>query len=589
MDELLNKAAEKMGMPPSLAKRSAQARADKEGITLEAVLAEWAGEQPSADAVDEAATPAETTDAAALDSPNEGADSPPAATSAPDPVPSAPAEAAGAPTSVSTEYLVGLAAASKRMPEKLVRSSAEARARNAGTSIDSVLATWAGVDLDDLRARAEAGLDLPIAERPGQPTATPAPETPESADAAEPEPEVAPAAEQAATPPAAAAAASMSMDELLEKVAEAKGMPVPIAKRSAEARAKKTGEPLEAVLAEWAGVDPASVGGSTDAATPQPEPADASAEPTAASSADSPPAPAAATMSMDELLEKVAEAKGMPVPIAKRSAEARAKKTGEPLEAVLAEWAGIDPATIGAPSGAATPQPEAQASTPAEPATQRDDAPAADDVEVIAAAATGRSDGAEGDRTELAVSSRRGGYPTWLAAAFIIIPLLAVTYILVSPNGPDCGTAGQLNIDPATGLAVNCDGSEYGSSTVDYLSMGAGIYAQCAACHGADGGGGVGPAFAGGAVLATFPACTDHVVWVTLGTANFPDPTYGATNKPVGGGGVMPGYDGVLTPEQIAAVSLYERVAFGGQDRATAEIDCGLVEAVDETVEASQP
>jgi mono/diheme cytochrome c family protein len=172
--------------------------------------------------------------------------------------------------------------------------------------------------------------------------------------------------------------------------------------------------------------------------------------------------------------------------------------------------------------------------------------------------------------------------------------LLAVTYILVSPNGPDCGTAGQLKVDPATGLAVNCDGSEYGGSSVDFFAQGAGIYAQCAACHGANGGGGVGPAFTGGAVLATFPACTDHVVWVTLGTANFPDPTYGATNKPVGGGGLMPGYEGALTEEQIASVSLYERVAFGGQPLEEAEIDCGLVEGEgdgteggDEMVEAT--
>ena len=110
----------------------------------------------------------------------------------------------------------------------------------------------------------------------------------------------------------------------------------------------------------------------------------------------------------------------------------------------------------------------------------------------------------------------------------------------------------------------------------------------------ANGGGGVGPAFTGGAVLATFPACTDHVVWVTLGTANFPDPTYGATNKPVGGGGLMPGYEGALTEEQIASVSLYERVTFGGQPLEEAEIDCGLVEGEgdgteggDEMVEAS--
>lgn len=58
----------------------------------------------------------------------------------------------------------------------------------------------------------------------------------------------------------------MSMDELLEKVAEVKGMPAPLAKRSAEARAKKTGEPVEAILAEWAGVEPASVATSSTAA-----------------------------------------------------------------------------------------------------------------------------------------------------------------------------------------------------------------------------------------------------------------------------------------------------------------------------------
>ncbi len=585
MDELLNKAAEKMGMPPALAKRSAQARADKEGISLEAVLAEWAGED-AGEGTDEPTGPAAGMDAAALDSPNEGADSPPAATAAPDPVPSNTPAPQSAPTEVSTEYLVGLAAASKRMPEKLVRSSADARARNAGTSIDSVLATWAGVDLDDLRARADAGLELPVAERPGQPVAT-TPQTPATADAAEPEPAEAPTAERAAAP-AAVAAAAMSMDELLEKVAEAKGMPAPIAKRSAEARAKKTGEPLEAVLAEWAGIDPATVGGAATEGASQPEQPEA---PTAQATPPSAGAPAAAAaMSMDELLEKVAEAKGMPAPIAKRSAEARAKKTGEPLEAVLAEWAGVDPATVGAPSGGTSAtSSDVQTSPPVEPAAQRDEPTAADDVEVIAASATVQADEPGGDRTEELAAPRRGRYPTWLAAAFIIIPLLAVTYILVSPNGPDCGTAGQLNIDPATGLAVNCDGSEYGSSSVDYLSMGAGIYAQCAACHGADGGGGVGPAFTGGAVLATFSACTDHVEWVTLGTANFPEPTYGDTNKPVGGVGLMPGYDGVLTPEQIAAVVLYERVAFGGEDRTEAEIDCGLVEVEDETVEASQP
>lgn len=41
----------------------------------------------------------------------------------------------------------------------------------------------------------------------------------------------------------------------------------------------------------------------------------------------------------------------------------------------------------------------------------------------------------------------------------------------------------------------------------------------------------------------------------------------------------MPGFEGVLTPEEIAAVVLYERVAFGGQPLPDAESDCGLTGA----------
>ena len=161
----------------------------------------------------------------------------------------------------------------------------------------------------------------------------------------------------------------------------------------------------------------------------------------------------------------------------------------------------------------------------------------------------------------------------------MLIPLLAVVYILVSPNGPDCGSGGQLGIDPVTGEAVNCDGSEYGVVSVDNFSAGGALYQQCVACHSDNGSGGVGPAFTSGAILVTFPSgsCSDHVEWVTLGTAGWPEPTYGATDKAVGGVGLMPGFGTSLTEEQITQVSLYERVAFGGQDLDEAEADCGLV------------
>ncbi len=566
MDELLNKAAAKMGMPPALAMRSAEARATKEGTTVEAVLAEWAGEDTS------------TGDAAPEDAAAVVASEADVPTDAPEP--SEP-PASAAPSEVTSDYLVQLAAHAKRMPPKLVRSSAEARARNSQTDVDVVLATWAGYDLDDLRERAAAGNLPAVAPQ----ISTPATPTPAPQPTADPAPAAAAETEPAAPSPAApiaAAAAAMSVDELLDKAAAAKGMPAPLAKRSAQARATKEGTTLEAVLAEWAGVDPTVVSSApaatSEAAAPEPASAPAAA----------PVVSAAAAMSVDELLDKAAAAKGMPAPLAKRSAQARATKEGTTLEAVLAEWAGVDP-TVVSSAPAATSEAPVAAEAPADP---QPPAPS-DDVEVIEASAGGTA--AEPlDPGDAPMRPRRSGYPTWLAAAFVIIPLLAVTYILVSPNGPDCGTAGQLKVDPVTGLAVNCDGSEFGGSSVDFFSQGAGIYAQCAACHGANGGGGVGPAFTGGAVLATFPACTDHVVWVTLGTANFPDPTYGATNKPVGGGGLMPGYEGALTEEQIASVSLYERVTFGGQPLEEAEIDCGLVEGEgdgteggDEMVEAS--
>ena len=92
-------------------------------------------------------------------------------------------------------------------------------------------------------------------------------------------------------------------------------------------------------------------------------------------------------------------------------------------------------------------------------------------------------------------------------------------------------------------------------------------------------------------MLATFPvdSCSDHVEGVTLGTANWPEATYGATNKPVGGSGaVMPGFEGTLDPEEIAAVALYERVAFGGQDLDAALADCGLGEGGDAAMEGME-
>ncbi|MEN8238571.1 MAG: cytochrome c [Actinomycetota bacterium] len=458
MDELLQQVAEKRGMPASLVERSAQAKADKTGTTLEAVLRAWAGEAGEQESAEPAADEASPAPAIESDAEAESSD--------------------GEPAVVTTDYLVQLAADAKRMPPRLILTSAQARATHSGVSLDDVLAGWAGVDLEDLKTRAS-----------------------------EPEP---PASEPAAPAPAQSA--------------------------------------------------------------PEPPPAPAAA----------PVAVAAAALTMDQLLEKVAEVKGMPASLAKRSAEARSKKTGESVEAVLQDWAGIEPAAVSeapAPAGAA---PEA----PAAPAAVEDDESGAEDVEIIEATPLDVSDVPETDDEP---SAKRGRYPIWLAAAFVLIPLLAVAYILVSPNGPDCGSGGQLGVDPVSGEAVNCDGSEYGVVTVDNFAAGGSIYQQCVACHSDNGSGGVGPAFTSGAILATFPAgsCSDHIEWVAVGTSGWPESTYGATEKAVGGAGLMPAFGASLTEDQIAQVALYERVAFGGQDLADAEADCGLASSEEIAGEAS--
>ena len=473
MDELLKKVAEIRGMPASLVERSAQARADKTGATLEEVLTEWAG----GDAAGSSAAPEE-------------APSPEPAAEAAVPAEPTPAEPEGAaktvPSEITLDYLITLASDAKRMPPKLIQSSAEARAQHSGTSVESVLAGWAGVDLDELREQA----------------ASPATEEPD---------------------------------------------PEPVA------------------------VEPAA---------PAEEPAPAAAAPVVAAAA------ATAAITLDELLDKVAEAKGMPASLSKRSAEARAKKTGEPLEAVLLDWAGLAPDTVVASGAAAPAAPAAEAEEPSAPAEAPSEPESeATEIEVIEGDAP---DPLPDDAVDEPVGTTSSRYPVWLAAAFVIIPLLAVVYILVAPDGPDCGTGGQLLVDPSTGNAVNCDGSAYGTSVVDNFAEGAAVYAQCVACHSSDGSGGVGPAFSGGAVLATFPSgsCNEHIEWVTLGTGGWPDSTYGATAKPVGGGGVMPQFGSTLDEVSLAQVVLYERVQFGGQDLAEAESDCGLA-ADDESTEAA--
>ncbi len=77
-------------------------------------------------------------------------------------------------------------------------------------------------------------------------------------------------------------------------------------------------------------------------------------------------------------------------------------------------------------------------------------------------------------------------------------------------------------------------------------TSGAEIYGDsCAACHGADGQGGVGPELGNGAVVESFPDEADQLAVVTNGQ------------------GTMPSFEGTLTEAQIAAVVGYTRDDLG--------------------------
>jgi mono/diheme cytochrome c family protein len=110
------------------------------------------------------------------------------------------------------------------------------------------------------------------------------------------------------------------------------------------------------------------------------------------------------------------------------------------------------------------------------------------------------------------------------------------------------------------------------------LGLGGEVYGSCASCHGGNGGGGVGYAFTGGEVLATFPNIEDQLRFVYFGTSNYniagvdnygnPDREGGA--HLTGERGPMPAQGenagGGLTDYEILSVVCHERYALGGAD-----------------------
>ncbi len=88
--------------------------------------------------------------------------------------------------------------------------------------------------------------------------------------------------------------------------------------------------------------------------------------------------------------------------------------------------------------------------------------------------------------------------------------------------------------------------NEPGGSSAGPSTPGAALFASnCASCHGADGGGGIGPQLSGGAVVRDFPNETDQIAVVTKGR------------------GGMPAFGGQLSPDQIRQVVEYTRTGLG--------------------------
>lgn len=102
----------------------------------------------------------------------------------------------------------------------------------------------------------------------------------------------------------------------------------------------------------------------------------------------------------------------------------------------------------------------------------------------------------------------------------------------------------------------------------EIIALGREVYdgnGGCAGCHGAEGGGGIGPALADGAVLKSFIDWRDHVIWVVNGS-----PPAGQLYNDEGDVSTagMPSNGDKLSAREILAVTYFERVELGGADEA---------------------
>ena len=306
---------------------------------------------------------------------------------------------------------------------------------------------------------------------------------------------------------------------------------------------------------------------------------------------------------MSELLAKVAEILGAPETLVQRSAEARAEASGNTVEEVLQSWAGGEAIASSAPQAKEEEKEEVVVAekTPVVE-EEKEEVVVAEETPVVERT----SKKVETVLKKVSMANNTMGIklntdttlPRWLNLSFMIIPVFILIGMINTSGAQECGVNGILDVDRKSQQTVNCDGSPFegkgvaSTNTVNYVAVGQQVYsgaAACAGCHGANGGGGVGPSFIGGALYKTFPTCADHAKWIQLGSAGWQaevGAAYGAEDTISIGG--MPGFQGKLTEEELMAVVVFERVVFGGGDTEEVLNDCGLLESEEdeENIEA---
>ena len=220
----------------------------------------------------------------------------------------------------------------------------------------------------------------------------------------------------------------------------------------------------------------------------------------------------------------------IPEHLLKRSRERRAASGAGGDDAAPATPAASAPATVAGSTPAAASGPVERAAAPADSGPP----PSKPDSAVVAA------------------YKRRRKIPFWAMVALSMLPVWAFMYARAVTQSP-----------------VEAAGP---------LGLGGEVYGGCVSCHGADGGGGVGYAFAGGEVFETFPHIEDQLRYVYFGTSNYniagveiygnPDREGGA--RVTGVKGPMPAQGeaagGGLTDYEILSVVCHERYAIGGGD-----------------------